>query len=115
MVAMRPLFPDRPLLPGRGPQRADRQLEFTQIDIEMSFIDREDFFALNEGLMESLFALIGRKVERPFRRLPYAEAMEKFGSDKPGPEGAPSKCTISRRRDGTARRKSSRPSLARGR
>ncbi|MGZ5496680.1 MAG: aspartate--tRNA ligase, partial [Candidatus Aminicenantales bacterium] len=63
--------------------RADRQLEFTQIDIETSFIDREDFFALNEGLMESLFALIGRKVERPFRRLPYAEAMEKFGSDKP--------------------------------
>jgi aspartyl-tRNA synthetase len=52
--------------------RADRQLEFTQIDIETSFIDREDFFAL-----------IGRKVERPFRRLPYAEAMEKYGSDKP--------------------------------
>ncbi|MGZ5424998.1 MAG: aspartate--tRNA ligase [Candidatus Aminicenantales bacterium] len=63
--------------------RADRQLEFTQIDIETSFIDREDFFALNEGLMEALFALIGRKVERPFRRLPYAEAMEKYGSDKP--------------------------------
>ncbi|MGZ5554966.1 MAG: aspartate--tRNA ligase [Candidatus Aminicenantales bacterium] len=63
--------------------RADRQLEFTQIDIETSFIDREDFFALNEGLMEALFALVGRKVERPFRRLPYAEAMEKFGSDKP--------------------------------
>lgn len=63
--------------------RADRQLEFTQIDIETSFIDREDFFALNEGLMEALFALVGRKVERPFRRLPYAEAMEKYGSDKP--------------------------------
>jgi aspartyl-tRNA synthetase len=63
--------------------RADRQLEFTQIDIETSFIDRDDFFTLNEGLMEALFALIGRKVERPFRRLPYVEAMEKYGSDKP--------------------------------
>jgi aspartyl-tRNA synthetase len=63
--------------------RADRQLEFTQIDIETSFIDRDEFFGMNEGLMEALFALVGRKVERPFRRLPYAEAMEKFGSDKP--------------------------------
>jgi aspartyl-tRNA synthetase len=63
--------------------RADRQLEFTQIDIETSFIDLDDFFDLNEGLMEALFALTGRKVERPFRRLPYAEAMEKYGSDKP--------------------------------
>ena len=63
--------------------RADRQLEFTQIDIETSFVDREDFFALNEGLMEALFALIGRKVETPFRRIPYVEAMEKYGSDKP--------------------------------
>ena len=63
--------------------RADRQLEFTQIDIEASFIDLDEFFDLNEGLMETLFALVGRKVERPFRRLPYAEAMEKYGSDKP--------------------------------
>jgi aspartyl-tRNA synthetase len=63
--------------------RADRQLEFTQIDIETSFIDRDDFFTLNEGLMEALFALIGRKIVRPFPRLPYAEAMEKYGSDKP--------------------------------
>jgi len=63
--------------------RADRQLEFTQIDIETSFIDLDDFFGLNEGLMEALFALTGRKVERPFPRLPYAEAMEKYGSDKP--------------------------------
>jgi aspartyl-tRNA synthetase len=63
--------------------RADRQPEFTQIDIEMSFIDREDFFALNEGLMEALFALTGEKLERPFPRLPYVEAMEKYGSDKP--------------------------------
>ncbi len=63
--------------------RADRQLEFTQIDIETSFIDRDDFFALNEGLMEAMFALTGKTVERPFPRLPYAEAMEKYGSDKP--------------------------------
>jgi len=63
--------------------RADRQLEFTQIDVETSFIDLDEFFDLNEGLMETLFALVGRKVERPFRRLPYAEAMEKYGSDKP--------------------------------
>jgi aspartyl-tRNA synthetase len=63
--------------------RADRQLEFTQIDIETSFIDLDDFFGLNEGLMETIFALTGRKVERPFPRLSYAEAMEKYGSDKP--------------------------------
>ena len=63
--------------------RADRQLEFTQIDIEMSFIDRDDFFALNEGLMEALFALTGQKLARPFPRLTYPEAMDKYGSDKP--------------------------------
>jgi aspartyl-tRNA synthetase len=63
--------------------RADRQLEFTQIDIETSFIDREDFFALNEGLMEALFALTGQKLARPFPRLTHAEAMDKYGSDKP--------------------------------
>jgi aspartyl-tRNA synthetase len=63
--------------------RADRQLEFTQIDIETSFIDREDFFALNEGLMEALFAVTGRKIERPFPRLTYAESLETYGTDKP--------------------------------
>jgi aspartyl-tRNA synthetase len=63
--------------------RADRQPEFTQIDVEMSFIDREDFFAINEGLMEAVFALAGQTLPRPFPRLTFAEAMEKYGSDKP--------------------------------
>ncbi len=64
-------------------QRADRQPEFTQIDIEMSFIHRDELFALNEAMLAELFALIGVDIERPFPRLTYAEAMARFGSDKP--------------------------------
>lgn len=63
--------------------RADRQPEFTQIDIEMSFADEEDIFSLVEGLMEELFALIGEKISTPFPRLNYEECREKYGTDKP--------------------------------
>ena len=63
--------------------RADRQPEFTQIDIEMAFPVREVLFEIIEGLMAKLFELIDVKVERPFPILPYDEAMEKYGSDKP--------------------------------
>lgn len=63
--------------------RADRQPEFTQIDIEMSFAEEEDVFDLNEGLMAAVFEIIGVKVERPFPRLTYQESMDKFGTDKP--------------------------------
>jgi aspartyl-tRNA synthetase len=63
--------------------RADRQPEFTQIDIEMSFIDREDLFVMIEGLMASVFELIGEKLTLPFPKLSYKETMEKYGSDKP--------------------------------
>jgi len=63
--------------------RADRQPEFTQIDIEMSFIDREDLFPVIEGLMAALFELVGEKLTLPFPRLGYQDAMEKYGSDKP--------------------------------
>ena len=63
--------------------RADRQPEFTQIDIEMAFPTREVLFDIIERLIEKLFELIDVKVERPFAILPYDEAMEKYGSDKP--------------------------------
>ncbi|MFQ6109797.1 MAG: aspartate--tRNA ligase [Candidatus Aminicenantales bacterium] len=63
--------------------RADRQPEFTQVDIEMSFVEEEDVFELNEGMMAAVFSLIGVRVETPFRRLTYEESMEKYGTDKP--------------------------------
>ncbi len=63
--------------------RADRQPEFTQVDIEMAFPQREVLFDITERLMEKLFALIDVKVERPFPRLTYDAAMERYGSDKP--------------------------------
>lgn len=63
--------------------RADRQPEFTQIDIEISFAEEETVFALVEGLMAVLFDLIGERVETPFPRLSFEESMEKYGTDKP--------------------------------
>jgi aspartyl-tRNA synthetase len=64
--------------------RADRQPEFTQIDLEMSFIGREDMYAMIEGLLASVWlAARGEKIPTPFPRMPYVEAMERFGVDKP--------------------------------
>jgi aspartyl-tRNA synthetase len=63
--------------------RADRQPEFTQVDIEMAFPQRDVLFDIVEQLMEKLFALIDVKVERPFPRLSYDVVMERYGSDKP--------------------------------
>ncbi|MCL5006041.1 MAG: aspartate--tRNA ligase [Acidobacteria bacterium] len=63
--------------------RADRQPEFTQIDVEMAFPQREELFEIIERLMEKLLAIVDVKVERPFPRLSYTTAMEKYGSDKP--------------------------------
>lgn len=64
--------------------RADRQPEFTQIDIEMSYIDEEDIIGAMEGLMSHIFSAgIGRDVQTPFPRLTYREAIERFGRDNP--------------------------------
>ncbi|MDH7502864.1 MAG: aspartate--tRNA ligase [Verrucomicrobiota bacterium] len=64
--------------------RADRQPEFTQIDIEMSFVEREDVYALIEGLLKVLWKeALGIDVATPFPRMPYSEAMNRFGIDKP--------------------------------
>jgi aspartyl-tRNA synthetase len=63
--------------------RADRQPEFTQVDVEMSFARPETIFGVIEPLMKRIFGLINRGIEIPFPRMPYAEAMAKYGSDKP--------------------------------
>ncbi|HCX64160.1 MAG TPA: aspartate--tRNA ligase [Eubacteriaceae bacterium] len=64
--------------------RQDRQPEFTQIDIEMSFVDEEDIMKINEEMISGLFQkMLGIEVQTPFRRMTYLEAMNRFGSDKP--------------------------------
>ncbi|MBS3818269.1 aspartate--tRNA ligase [bacterium] len=63
--------------------RAERQPEFTQIDVEMSFIEKEDVLSLVEQMMASLFKLIGVNLSLPFPRLTYQQAMKTYGTDKP--------------------------------
>ena len=64
--------------------RADRQPEFTQLDVEMSFVDQDDIIALAEDVIASLWQeLLGHEVSLPIRRMTYAEAMSRYGSDKP--------------------------------
>jgi aspartyl-tRNA synthetase len=63
--------------------RSDRQPEFTQLDLEMSFIDQEDILALMEGLLVEVFAVANIAITAPFRRMTWEEAMHRFGSDKP--------------------------------
>jgi aspartyl-tRNA synthetase len=63
--------------------RADRQPEFTQLDIEMSFVDEDDVIALAEDVIVALWRLIGHQVTTPIPRMTYAEAMARYGTDKP--------------------------------
>ncbi len=63
--------------------RADRQPEFTQIDVEISFADEEEVISVIEGMFARLFPLVGIDPAPPFRRLTWAEAMARFGSDRP--------------------------------
>ncbi len=64
--------------------RADRQPEFTQIDLEMSFVEEDDVIAVNEGFLQRVFKeVLDIDIQLPLPRLPYAEAMDRFGSDKP--------------------------------
>ncbi|WP_417220418.1 aspartate--tRNA ligase [Arthrobacter sp.] len=63
--------------------RADRQPEFTQLDIEASFVEQDDIIALGEGIVKALWQLIDVEVPTPIQRMTYADAMQKYGSDKP--------------------------------
>ena len=63
--------------------RADRQPEFTQLDMEMSFVDADDVIAVSEEVLQALWALIGYDLPLPLPRISYADAMRRFGSDKP--------------------------------
>lgn len=63
--------------------RADRQPEFTQLDVEMSFVDQDDVLEETEKVLKNIWALIGYDLPTPIPRMPYLEAMERFGTDKP--------------------------------
>ncbi|WP_201263515.1 aspartate--tRNA ligase [Mycobacterium montefiorense] len=63
--------------------RADRQPEFTQLDMEMSFVEVEDIIAISEEILTALWGLIGYQLPTPIPRISYADAMQRFGSDKP--------------------------------
>jgi len=64
--------------------RSDRQPEFTQVDMEMSFVERDDVISITEGMIQKVFKkVLNKDVELPFQRLAYKESMERFGNDKP--------------------------------
>ena len=63
--------------------RADRQPEFTQLDVEMSFVDQDDVIALSEEILAALWKLVGHDVPTPLPRMTYADAMARYGTDKP--------------------------------
>jgi aspartyl-tRNA synthetase len=63
--------------------RADRQPEFTQLDVEMSFVDQDDVIAVAEEVLKAVWSLVGHEVKTPIERMTYADAMARFGSDKP--------------------------------
>ncbi len=63
--------------------RADRQPEFTQIDLEMAFVEREDVMEVTEGILKAIFKVIDVEIETPFKRISYETAMDMYGSDKP--------------------------------
>ncbi|RPI53246.1 MAG: aspartate--tRNA ligase, partial [Deltaproteobacteria bacterium] len=76
--------------------RADRQPEFTQLDIEMSFIDEDDIIDLIEGLMRFLFKeALGKDIKTPFQKLTFREAMDRFGTDRPDTRFGLEFCDIS--------------------
>ncbi|WP_413449925.1 aspartate--tRNA ligase [Georgenia phoenicis] len=63
--------------------RADRQPEFTQLDVEMSFVDQEDVIGVAEQVLRELWALIGHEIDTPIQRMTFADAMARYGTDKP--------------------------------